>query len=56
MAKIYGNRWLVKKSLNEGGQSVVFIVEDRTGKLPGSSLFCSQWPMQTVIVSAACAP
>jgi serine/threonine protein kinase len=35
MAKIYGNRWLVKKSLNEGGQSVVFIVEDRTGKLPG---------------------
>jgi hypothetical protein len=35
MAKIYGNRWLVKKSLNEGGQSVVFIVEDRTGNLPG---------------------
>lgn len=35
MAKIYGNRWLVKRSLNEGGQSVVFIVEDRTGKLPG---------------------
>jgi serine/threonine protein kinase len=35
MAKSYGNRWLVKKSLNEGGQSVVFIVEDRTGKLPG---------------------
>jgi serine/threonine protein kinase len=35
MAKIYGNRWLVKKSLNEGGQSFVFIVEDRTGKLPG---------------------
>jgi serine/threonine protein kinase len=35
MAKIYGNRWLMKKSLNEGGQSVVFIVEDRTGKLPG---------------------
>jgi serine/threonine protein kinase len=35
MAKIYGNRWLVKKSLNEGGQSVVFIVGDRTGKLPG---------------------
>ena len=35
MAKIYGNRWLVKKSLNEGCQSVVFIVEDRTGNLPG---------------------
>jgi tRNA A-37 threonylcarbamoyl transferase component Bud32 len=35
MAKIYGNRWMVKKSLNEGGQSVVFIVEDRTDKLPG---------------------
>jgi serine/threonine protein kinase len=35
LAKIYGNRWLVKKSLNEGGQSVFFIVEDRTGKLPG---------------------
>src|SRR5581483_707940 len=35
MARMYGNRWLVKKSLNEGGQSVVFIVEDRTGKLPG---------------------
>ena len=34
MAKIYGNRWLVKKSLNEGGQSVVFIVEDGTGELP----------------------
>ena len=35
MAKVYGNRWLVKRSLNEGGQSIVFIVEDRTGKLPG---------------------
>ncbi len=35
MAKIYGNRWLVKKSLNEGGQSVIFIVEDRAGELQG---------------------
>jgi serine/threonine protein kinase len=35
MAKIYGKRWVVKKSLNEGGQSVVFVVEDETGKLPG---------------------
>jgi serine/threonine protein kinase len=35
MAKIYGNRWLVKKSLNEGGQSFVFIVEDKTRELPG---------------------
>jgi hypothetical protein len=35
MAKVYGNRWLLKRSLNEGGQSVVFIVEDGTGKLPG---------------------
>lgn len=26
MAKIYGNRWLVKKSLNEGGQSVVLAI------------------------------
>lgn len=22
MAKIYGNRWLVKRSLNEGGQAL----------------------------------
>jgi eukaryotic-like serine/threonine-protein kinase len=35
MAKIYGNRWLLKKNLNEGGQSVIFIVEDKTGKLRG---------------------
>jgi serine/threonine protein kinase len=35
MAKTYGNRWLVKRSLNEGGHSVVFIVEDKTGGLPG---------------------
>jgi hypothetical protein len=35
MAKIYGNRWLLKKSLNEGGQGVIFIVEDKTGKLAG---------------------
>jgi tRNA A-37 threonylcarbamoyl transferase component Bud32 len=35
MAKTYGKRWLTKRSLNEGGQSVVFIVEDKTGKLPG---------------------
>src|SRR5690348_15343753 len=35
MPKIYGNRWVVKGSLNEGGQGIVFIVEDRTGKLPG---------------------
>jgi len=35
MAKIYGSRWLVKESLNEGGQSIVFIVGDTIGKLPG---------------------
>jgi serine/threonine protein kinase len=33
--KIYGDRWVWQKTLNEGGQSVVFIVEDRTGELPG---------------------
>ena len=36
MAKIYGNRWLVKGSLNEGGQSVVFYVQDATGALKGT--------------------
>ena len=35
MAKIYGNWWRVKKSLKEGGQSHVFIVEDLTGEHKG---------------------
>ena len=32
MAKIYGDRWRVKKSLREGGQSHVFVVEDLKGE------------------------
>jgi serine/threonine protein kinase len=31
MAKIYGERWLTKKSLKEGGQGYVFVVEDLKG-------------------------
>jgi len=36
MAKMYGNRWVLKGSLKEGGQSHVFLVEDKTGALPGT--------------------
>ena len=36
VAKIYGNRWLVKGTLNEGGQSVVLYVEDTTRALEGT--------------------
>ena len=35
MAKIYGARWRVKKSLKEGGQSHVFVVEDLKGEHEG---------------------
>jgi serine/threonine protein kinase len=35
VAKIYGERWRVKKSLKEGGQSHVFIVEDLKGEYEG---------------------
>jgi hypothetical protein len=31
MAKIFGGRWRFIKSVGEGGQSWVYIVEDRTG-------------------------
>jgi len=36
MAKIYGGRWRFIKSLNEGGQSWVYIVEDTTGEFKGA--------------------
>jgi len=35
VAKIYGDRWRVKKSLKEGGQSHVFVVEDLKGEHEG---------------------
>jgi serine/threonine protein kinase len=35
MAKIYGGRWRVKETLNEGGQSHVFVVEDTSGAVEG---------------------
>jgi serine/threonine protein kinase len=35
MAKIYGGRWRFIKSLNEGGQSWVYIAEDTTGEFTG---------------------
>ncbi len=35
MAKIYGGRWRLKGNLSEGGQGLVFYVEDESGKLTG---------------------
>jgi serine/threonine protein kinase len=35
MAKIFGGRWRVIKSVGEGGQSWVYIVEDTTGEFKG---------------------
>jgi serine/threonine protein kinase len=35
MAKVYGGRWRVLKSLGEGGQSWVYIVEDGAGEFQG---------------------
>jgi serine/threonine protein kinase len=35
MAKIYGGRWRFLRSLGEGGQSWVYIVEDTTGEFEG---------------------
>jgi hypothetical protein len=35
MAKIYGGRWRFIKSVREGGQSWVYIVEDTTGEFKG---------------------
>jgi serine/threonine protein kinase len=35
MAKIYGGRWHFIKSVNEGGQSWVYLVEDTTDELKG---------------------
>jgi serine/threonine protein kinase len=36
MAKMYGGRWRFLKSVGEGGQSWVYIVEDTTKKLEGT--------------------
>src|SRR6202022_456078 len=36
MAKVYGGRWEVKRSLRSGGQAETFVVEDTTGALEGS--------------------
>jgi serine/threonine protein kinase len=35
MAKMYGDRWRFMKSLGEGGQSWIYVVEDATGELKG---------------------
>jgi len=35
MAKVYGGRWRVIKSIGEGGQGWVFVVEDATGEFEG---------------------
>jgi hypothetical protein len=35
MARIFGGRWRCIKSLGEGGQSWVYIVEDTTGEFTG---------------------
>ena len=35
MAKVYGGRWRFIKSLSEGGQGWVYIVEDTTGEFKG---------------------
>jgi serine/threonine protein kinase len=39
MAKIYGNRWRFIRSVGEGGQSWVYLVEDATGEVNGIFAF-----------------
>jgi len=34
-SKLYGNRWEIVRTLNEGGQGVIFLVQDKSQRLQG---------------------